>query len=220
VNGQRRKLLSQASRSGYFVTLDRVTGKYLVAKPFVPLDYVSGLSPKGEPIPIPDKDPQVGGSINIANATNWEAPAYSPLTGLFYVNANEGRSIYYLYDTSDHPGGYGGGGGGGGGLGTTKRVLKAIDPLTAKAVWTHVYPNMNGAPGTVGPSMLATAGNLLVTGDDQRNLIIYSADKGKILWHQEVPANQSNGPITYMLDGKQWILIAAGDSLYAYSLPK
>jgi acido-empty-quinoprotein group A len=218
VNGQPRKLLSQASRSGYFVTLDRVTGKYLVAKPFVPQDYVSGLSPKGEPIPIPDKDPQVGGSINITNATNWEAPAYNPQTGLFYVNATEGKSIYYLEDTSDHPAGYGGGGGGGG-IGLTKRVLKALDPLTGDPVWTHEYPNMNAAPGTVGPSLLTTAGNLLVTGDDQKNLIIMSADKGKILWHKDLTANTSNGPITYMLDGKQWLLFAAGDSLYAYSLP-
>ena len=65
VDGKPRKLVSQAARNGFFVTLDRVTGKYLVVKPFVPLDYSSGLSPQGEPIPIPDKDPSVGGSINI-----------------------------------------------------------------------------------------------------------------------------------------------------------
>ena len=57
VDGKPRKLVSQAARNGFFVTLDRVTGKYLVVKPFVPLDYYSGLSPQGEPIPIPDKDP-------------------------------------------------------------------------------------------------------------------------------------------------------------------
>jgi alcohol dehydrogenase (cytochrome c) len=58
-----------------------------------------------------------------------------------------------------------------------------------------------------------------VTGDDQKNLIIFSADKGEILWHKEVTANESNGPITYMMDGKQWLLMAAGDSLYAFTLP-
>jgi len=68
--------------------------------------------------------------------------------------------------------------------------------------------------------MLTTASNLLITGDDQKNLIIYSADKGKILWHKEVAANQSNGPITYMLGGKQWIIIGAGDTLYAFTSPK
>ena len=70
------------------------------------------------------------------------------------------------------------------------------------------------------PSILTTAANLLITGDDQKNLIIYSADKGTVLWHHEGDANLSNGPITYMLDGRQWILFAAGDSLIAYSLNK
>ena len=216
VDGKPRKLVSQAARSGYFVTLDRTNGKYLVSRPYVPLDYVSGLAPNGEPIPIPDKDPSVGGSINIVNATNWEAPAYNQKTGLLYVNSVEGKSIYYLVDTSPHPAGYGGSGAG---VGRSKRVLQALDPLTGKPVWTHEYPNLNGAPGTVGASILTTAGNLLITGDDQKNFIIYSADKGNILWHKEVTANESNGPITYMLDGKQWILIAAGDTLYALALP-
>ena len=87
-------------------------------------------------------------------------------------------------------------------------------------MWKHVYPNLNNAPTTVGPSILTTAGNLLITGDDQKNLIIFSADKGQVLWHQEVAANESGGIITYMLDGKQYILFGAGDSLYAYSLNK
>ncbi|HEY0263931.1 MAG TPA: acido-empty-quinoprotein group A [Granulicella sp.] len=216
VSGKPRKLISQASRAGFFATLDRTNGKYLIAKPFVPLDYSSGLSPEGEPIPIPDKDPSIGGSINITNATNWEAPAYSRQTGLFYVNATAGKSIYYLVDTSPTPSGYGGTGAG---IGVTKRILKAIDPLTGESAWEHVYPNMNNAPGTVGASILTTAGNLLLTGDDQKNVIIYSADKGKILWHQEFGASQSNGPITYMMDGKQWLVFAAGDTLYTYTLP-
>ena len=216
VDGKRRKLVSQAARNGFFVTLDRETGKCIVVKPFVPLDYFSGLSPKGEPIPIPDKDPSVGGSLNIRNATNWEAPAYSRQTGLFYVNAVEGNSIYYLTDDGAHPSGYGGTGAG---VGVSKRVLEAIDPLTAKPVWTHEYPNLNDAPGTTGASLLATAGNLLVTGDDQKDLIIFGADKGQILWHQPVSADESNGPITYMLGGKQWIVMATGETLHAYTLP-
>jgi alcohol dehydrogenase (cytochrome c) len=99
-------------------------------------------------------------------------------------------------------------------------VLKAIDPLTSDPVWTHEYPNLSNPTTTLGSSILSTAGNLLITGDDQRNVIIYSADKGNILWHLELSANESDGPITYMLDGKQWLLFAAGDCLYAYSLPR
>lgn len=215
VDGKPAKLLAQAARNGFFVTLDRVTGKYLVVKPYVPLDYSAGLSPEGEPIPIPDKDPSVGGSINIVNASNWPAPAYSPKTGLVYVNSTEGKAIYYLTDDSDKPSGYGGTGVG---IGRTVRVLQAIDPLTGNAVWQHAYPNLNDAPTTVGPSILTTVSNLLISGDDQKNIIILSADKGQILWHHELDANESGGIITYLLDGKQYIVFGAGGSLYAWSL--
>jgi len=217
VDGKPRKLLAQAARNGYFVTLDRITGEHVVVKPFVPLDWSAGLSPQGEPIPIPDKDPTVGGSINIVNASNWEAPAYNPKTGLFYVNSVEGKAIYYLTDSSAQPSGYGGTGAG---IGPATRVLQAIDPLTGNAAWRHAYPNLNNAPSTLGPSILTTASNLLITGDDQKNAIIFSADKGQILWHRELSASESSGIITYMLDGKQYIIFGAGDSLYAWSLPR
>jgi alcohol dehydrogenase (cytochrome c) len=194
-----------------------VTGKYLVVKPYVPLDYSSGLSADGEPIPIPDKDPSLGGSINIVNASNWPSPAYSPETGLVYVNSIEGKAIYYLTDDSDKPSGYGGTGVG---IGRAVRVLQAIDPLTGNAAWRHSYPNLHDAATTVGPSILVTASNLLISGDDQKNMIIFSADKGQILWHHELNANESGGIITYLLDGKQYIVFGAGDSLYAWSLSK
>jgi alcohol dehydrogenase (cytochrome c) len=215
VDGKPVKLLAQAARNGFFVTLDRVTGKYLVVKPYVPLDYSSGLSSEGEPMPIPEKDPSVGGSINIVNASNWPAPAFSPKTGLVYVNSVEGKAIYYLTDDSDNPSGYGGTGVG---IGPAVRVLQAIDPLTGNAIWRHAYPNLNNAPTTLGPSILTTESNLLISGDDQKNLIILSADKGQILWHHELNANESSGIITYLLDGKQYIVFAAGDSLYAWRL--
>ena len=215
VEGQPRKLLAQAARNGFFVTLDRVTGQHLVVKPYVPLDYAAGLSPEGEPIPIPDKDPTVGGSINIVNASNWPAPAFNPKTGLVYVNSVEGKAIYYLTDDSAKPSGYGGTGEP---IGRVQRVLQAIDPLTGVTAWAHPYPNLNNAPTTVGPSILATASNLLVTGDDQMNIIIYSADRGEILWHHDLGANQSGGVISYLLDQKQYIVFGAGDTLYSWSL--
>ena len=217
IDGKPERLVAQAARNGFFVTLNRVTGKHLVVKPYVPLDYSSGLSAEGEPIPIPDKDPSVGGSINIVNASNWPAPAYSPKTGLFYVNSVEGKAIYYLTDDSDAPSGYGGTGVG---IGRSVRVLQAIDPLTGSAAWKHAYQNLNDAPTTVGPSILTTASNLLISGDDQKNMVIYSADKGQILWHHELNANESGGIITYLLDGKQYIVFGAGDSLWAWRLGK
>ena len=217
IDGKPRKLLAQAARNGFFVTLDRTTGERLMVKPFVPLDWSSGLSAEGEPIPIPDKDPSVGGSINIVNATNWQAPAYNPKAGLVYVNAVEGKAIYYLTDNSEKPSGYGGTGVE---IGPARRVLAAIDPLTGDCVWKHVYPNLNDAPTTLGPSILTTAAGLVITGDDQKNAIVYSAEKGQVLWHRELGANESGGIITYMLDRKQYIVFGAGDSLYAWSVPE
>jgi glucose dehydrogenase len=86
-------------------------------------------------------------------------------------------------------------------------------------LWKHAYPNLNNAPSTVGASILTTASNLLITGDDQKNLIVYSADKGQVLWHNELSANESSGVVTYLLEGRQYIVFAAGDVLYAWSLP-
>jgi alcohol dehydrogenase (cytochrome c) len=153
--------------------------------------------------------------MTIGNATNWMSPSYSPATGLFYVNAVEGVAIYYLLDTDSKPSGYGGTLSG---LGTSTRILKAIDVKTGKVRWEHEYPNLAGAPPTTGAGLLSTAGNLVITGDDQGNQIAFSADQGRILWHVRAGAPLSNGPITYMQDFQQWLVLAAGDTLYAYTL--
>jgi acido-empty-quinoprotein group A len=215
IDGRPRKLLAQAARNGWFVVLDRTNGKVLVSNPYVKLNWAKGVDKRGQPIPDPAKSPTVSGSMTITSATNWMSPSYSPDTGLFYVNAVEGFAIYYLIDTHPKPSGYGGTASG---LGTSARFLKAIDVKTGQIRWQHEYPSLNGAPPTVGPGLLATAGNLVFTGDDQGNLIAFSADRGNILWHFRAGAPQSNGPITYLQDGRQWVVLAAGDTLYAYTL--
>jgi acido-empty-quinoprotein group A len=215
IDGKPRKLLAQAARNGWFSVLDRTNGKSLVSVPYVSLNWSKGIDAQGQPIPDPAKEPTVSGSMTITSATNWMSPSYSPATGLFYVNAVEGFAIYYLVDTDPKPSGYGGTASG---LGTSTRVLKALDVKTGHVRWQHEYPNLNSAPPTVGPGLLSTAGNLLFTGDDQNNLIAFTADEGRILWHFRAGAAQSNGPITYLLDGRQWVVLAAGDTLYAYTL--
>lgn len=215
IDGKPRKLLAQAARNGWFVVLDRTDGKALVSTPYVKLNWAKGVDRHGQPIPDPAKEPQVAGSMTITSATNWMSPSYSPATGLFYVNAVEGFAIYYLVDTDPKPSGYGGTATG---LGTSRRSLKALDVRTGKIRWEHEYPSMKSAPSTVGPGLLSTAGNLLFTGDDQGNLIAFSADRGNILWHFHAGAAQSNGPITYLQDGRQWVVLGAGDTLYAYAL--
>ena len=213
-DGKPRKLLAQASRNGYFFVLDRITGKNLLTKSFVDVNWTKGIDAKGQPIPDPAKDPTPDGALVSPSgngATNWQAPAYNPDTGLFYVSAVDSFSVQYLTDTDPKPEGYGG-------RETTlftKSILKAIDYKTGKIRWSHPYP----APGGGIYNLLTTAGGLLFSGDPSRNLIAFDPANGKPLWHVRLGGVVNNGPITYMLDGRQYLLVAGGDSFYAFTLP-
>jgi alcohol dehydrogenase (cytochrome c) len=129
------------------------------------------------------------------------------------VPANDAFSMYYLTET-DPRGAMGLGGKEEDGLGTLGSYLTAIDYKTGKVVWRHRYP---GTGGNLGNGMLTTAGKLLFAGDLGGNLVAYDPADGKILWHTHL-GQISNAPETYMLDGHQYILIAAGDSLYSFTL--
>jgi acido-empty-quinoprotein group A len=216
-NGRPRKLLAQAARNGYFFVLDRTNGKSLVSKAYGGVNWSKGVDANGQPIPDPEKEPRVDGSlINIpaGGASNWPPPSFNPQTGMFYVNAREGYSIAYLTDPEPNPEGYGGMGGG---L-FSEAVLKALDYRTGRTVWSHKYPS--GAFGNSGPGILNTAGKLLFTGDPSGNLIAYDPATGRILWHFRTGAMVSNGPMTYQLDGKQYLIVGAGDTLFAFALVK
>jgi alcohol dehydrogenase (cytochrome c) len=216
-NGRPRKMVLHADRNGYFYTLDRITGEHLVTGKFSEAaNWVKEINAKGQPIRDPGKDSIVPGSLTSPNnggATNWPPPSYSPDTGLFYVPTNEAYAMYYLTET-DPRGAMGLGGKEEDGLGTLGSYLSAIDYKTGKVVWRHRYP---GTGGSLGNGMLTTAGKLLFAGDLGGNLVAYDPANGKILWHTHL-GQVSNAPETYMLDRHQYILVAAGDSLYAFTL--
>jgi acido-empty-quinoprotein group A len=213
INGKPRKLVAQASRNGYFVVIDRTNGQGVVSVPFIDtINWTKGTTAKGEPIPDPAKEPSLGGTLvwpSSGTATNWPPPSFSPQTGLFYVAAGDGYALFYLSDTDDHPEGYGGiesaqGAGG-------PSAIKALDYRTGKVIWRHNWPGGGGAVG-----LLSTAGNLLFT-SNSTDLVAFNATNGKILWHSQLVA-APNAPITYMLDGKQYVFVASGDMLYAFVL--
>jgi alcohol dehydrogenase (cytochrome c) len=216
-NGKPRKMVLHADRNGYFFTLDRLTGEHLVTGKFSEAaNWVKEINAKGQPIRNPEKDSTVPGSLTSPNnggATNWPPPSYSPDTGLFYVTTNEAYAMYYLTET-DPRGAMGLGGKEEDGLGTLGGFLTAIDYKTGKVAWRHRYP---GTGGSLGSGMLTTAGKLLFAGDLGGNLVAYDPADGKILWHSHL-GQVSNAPETYMLDGHQYILVAAGDSLYAFTM--
>ena len=111
INGQPRKLIAQASRNGWFFVLDRTNGKAIVSTEYIKTNWALGHDDTGSPIPNPAKRPQIAGALvtpNQGGATNWYPPSFSPQTGLFYVNANRAFSVWYIYDASDNPMGWGG----------------------------------------------------------------------------------------------------------------
>jgi len=216
VAGKPRKLLAQAARNGFFFVLDRTDGKSILTAPFVGTNWAKGIDGKGQPIPDPAKEPKVDGSlIDIpgGGGTNWMPPSLDPTTGLFYVNATRGYSLGYLTDTDERPEGYGGSGRG---L-WSEHVLEAIDTKTGKAKWIHSYP-LGGGGGLGGPGILSTAGKVVFTGDYSGNLIAFDAAAGKPLWHFQMGQPLGNGPMTYELDGTQYLVAGAGDTLFAFAV--
>jgi alcohol dehydrogenase (cytochrome c) len=216
-NGKARKMALHADRNGYFYAVDRLTGEHLVTAKFSPAaNWAKGLNAKGQPVRDPAKDSTVPGSLvspNNSGATNWPPPAYSPDSGFFYVTTAETYSEYYLTET-DPRGAMGLGGKEEDGIASLGGYVTAIDYKTGKVAWQHRYP---GAGGGLGNGMLTTAGKLLFTGDAGGNLVCYDVVTGNILWHTRVNG-VSNAPETYMLDGRQYIMVAAGDTMYSFML--
>jgi glucose dehydrogenase len=214
IDGKPRKLIAQANRNGYFFVLDRVTGKNIVTYPFLEtLNWSKGVDSQGQPIPNPEKEPQVAGvlvSPPSGGATNWPPPSFDPETGLFYVSTSASYSVFYLTDTDPHPEGYGAAEKASGGLGNT---LRAIDYHTGKTTWRHDWPGGGGSSG-----LLTTAGKLLFAGDGSSHLVAFDPASGKLIWHTDLETNVSNGPETYLLDGKQYLVVGAGSQLCAYTL--
>lgn len=210
IEGRPRRLLAQAARNGHFFVLDRATGQALVSSEFVKTNWAKGYDAKGQPIPDPAKMPQIDGALvspDQAGAANWPPPSFSPDTGLFYVSAARAFSIYYIYDPSDNPQGWGGMDRGG----WSESMVRAIDYKTGAIRWTHRWE------GNARSGLLSTAGNLVFAGGSSRDIVALNATTGEAIWHAGLGSSVSNGPITYMLDGMQYLVVGAGDSLFAFA---
>jgi Glucose dehydrogenase len=210
IDGQPRKLVAQASRNGWFFVLDRKTGKNYTTSEFVKTNWAKGVDAKGQPIPNPAKEPQTDGALvtpNQGGAVNWPPPSFSPQTGLFYVNATRAFSIYYIFDEDEKPEGWGGNDQGG----WAESMLQALDYKTGKIKWSHKWETAGVRSG-----VLSTAGNLVFAGDPADNLVALNAATGQALWHANLGSAVSNGPITYELDGLQYLVVGAGDRLFAF----
>ncbi len=216
--GKERKMVITAARNGYFFVVDRVTGEHLLTSKYGTLtNWAEGLNQFGGPKRIVAKDATVGGSLvspDSGGTINWEPPAFSPQTGFLYVAEKNGYSIFYLTDT-DPRGSMGLGGKQEDEVGSGGAYLTAIDYKTGKAAWRHPYYGGGGGGG----GLLTTAGGLLFAGDGSGNFIAHDVNNGNVLWHTRI-GPVSNPPQTYLLDGRQYVICASGDTLWAFVLYK
>jgi len=211
--GQQRKLLAQASRNGFFFVLDRATGEHLLTSPFIDQTWSSGVDSRGRPIAKPEATPTPDGALvapGSDGATNWMAPSFSPQTGLFYVTARRIFSVYYNTATGK-PEGWGG---------RDRNLwanstLRALDYRTGKVVWNHETGEGESIAG-----ILTTAGHLLFTADNAGNLLALDPASGKTLWHLNIGGELLASPMTYQLEGRQYVIIPIMDKLYAFALPE
>ncbi len=213
-----KKLIAQANRNGFFYVIDRTTGKLLLAESYAKVSWSKEKDAGGRPVATKDSSPTPDGNKvcpGAAGATNWMSPTYDPQTKLFYVTAREqcdvfstapqpydaGHAYYgsaYFPNEEAEPF-YG--------------ALRALDLNTGKTVWEwkHVSPTWSG--------VLSTAGGIVFTGDAEGNFIALDAKSGKALWHFQCGASVYSSPMTYSVDGKQYVVVAAGSTLYSFGLP-
>jgi alcohol dehydrogenase (cytochrome c) len=235
--GRQRKLIVHADRNGFFYVLDRTSGELLLAKAFArKISWASGIDAKGRPIELPGNVPTPEGTRtcpDIRGAANWMATAYNPATGLFYVMTIENCGVYRSTQFGPaaqaanaaarggggrgggSPGGGGRGGGGDTGTDPPKRYLRALDIHTGKVVWEVDQkvpsPNYGG--------VLSTAGGVLFYSESTGAFAAVDAQTGSSLWHFETGQSPKASPMTYMVNGRQFVAIASGASILSFALP-
>jgi alcohol dehydrogenase (cytochrome c) len=217
IDGKMRKLLVQANRNAFFYVLDRATGKFITGKAFAKQTWAKGLDANGRPILIPDKEPSAEGALvypGLEGAVNWPPPSYSPGTGLFYVHAQDNYAqVYYKLKMDYQPGrGYEGG--------SARNVLgsepygavKAIDATTGTVKWEFKEQTSSNS------GILTTASDLLFAGTHDGYFYALNDVTGDPLWQFQTGGQIHGGPVTFLVDGKQYLVIAAGAGLFAFSL--
>ena len=219
IDGEERKVMMWANRNAFYYTLDRENGEFLAGKPFAKQTWAVGLDSNGRPIRVPDTSPSPEGTLvspPVVGGTNWFSPAYSPNTELFYVQAYDGEDIYYKRDEDYVEGDQFTGGGFQRPLPVENYVsaVRAIDPRTGDIRWEYEIQPRSTA------GMLATAGDLLFSGSVDGYFYALDAATGEELWHVAVGAMVHSAPMTYAVDGRQYVTIAAGNVVFTFGLPE
>ncbi|MFN0124364.1 MAG: PQQ-binding-like beta-propeller repeat protein [Blastocatellia bacterium] len=217
VGGRKRKLLVTAQRNAFYYVLDRETGEFLTGQAFAKQTWASGLDAKGRPIVLPNTTPTPAGNFvcpDAAGAANWGSPSYDPATGFFLVSVREACATYTSVTKSPVPGqGYTGGGQEIDANGTPGAV-RALDAVSGAMKWN--FPLQTGSSST---GVLATAGGVAFASSSDGNLIALNARDGRYLWHYYTGATIVSSPMSYAVDGKQYVAIASQSAIFVFGLP-
>ena len=209
--GKPRKLLLSAQRSGIFYVLDRTNGQFLLAKPFVKkMTWASGFKPDGSPILVPGQTPTVQGTKTcpgVRGATNWYSTAFDPHNKLFYLMAAEDCGIYRktgrIWDNNPDPSDIG------------TRYVRALNIETGDVVWEKL---LTGPQETNYSGVLATAGGLVFHGETGGDFAAVDSKTGKTLWTFRSNDSWRASPMTYMLDGRQYVAGTDGTNVISFAL--
>jgi alcohol dehydrogenase (cytochrome c) len=217
-HGEPRKLLMHADRNGHFYVLDRTNGKFLAATPFTTQTWNSGFDANGRPIVTTGSQPSAAGNVvapSIGGGTNFQAPSYSPATGLLYLAYQDGGQRYISETQPFEPGQqYPGGRGAASGQPRTAGI-KAIDPESGRTVWSFPLTQ-----GSLTAGVLATAGGVVFAASREGYLFALDARTGASLWRFQTGAAIDASPISYAVAGQQFVAVAAGNVIYSFALPE
>lgn len=217
IDGKPRKLLLQTNRNGIFYALDRTNGKLLFGKPYVRQTWNNGFDADGRPKVIPDTDSTPEGRVvypTLVGGTNWQSPSFDATTNRLYVVYTDGAERFIREKSTYEPGkAYWGGRSVAYGE-QPKAGIKAIDTKTGNVAWdTRI------SQGSLAAGVLATSTGLLFSATSEGNLIALDLKTGTPIWRMQTGASTAASPISYSVNGKQYITIASGMVLYTLALP-
>jgi alcohol dehydrogenase (cytochrome c) len=226
--GAPRKLLLWANRNGFMYVLDRETGKFLAGSPFVRLNWATGLDESGRPMRAPNMNPTAQGTLiypNLFGGTNWYSPSYSPRTGLFYIPTWQESNMNIAKIPVEFTAGQRYMGGLPRSTGSARRGTRntpvedssygsvlAMDPATGAKKWEFKMSEVTDS------GVLTTASDLLFAGGREGYFYALDARNGSLLWKSSLGGQVEAGPMTYRVDGKQYVAIAAGHALFTFAL--
>jgi alcohol dehydrogenase (cytochrome c) len=216
--GRERKLLAMANRNGFYYLLDRKNGEFLRAKQLTRVTWAKGVDDTGRPILNPEAVPTAEGADvcpGVLGATNWMSPSFSPDTNLFYFTLHEAcRRHFGLPQEYEEGQSYWGGAHQIIPGSSEWGALRAIDPLTGETQWEFKYPH------TAFAGVLSTASGLVFSGDGDGNFFAADAKGGQTLWHMQTGGSICASPMSFAVDGRQYISIASQNALITFALPQ